>query len=219
MWQPTADDLTRHIKDHKFNIVPLPPSGIAAAVQYGDIDFVITTPSQYVSLELRYGIQRILTLQDNTPGRPSNFLGSVIFTRSERTDINSLADIKGKRFVGVDAKAYCGFLLAQETLHDAGIDPHKDFSSLTFSGFPFDNAAFAVRDGLADVGTMRATTFEDMIRSGILKRSQFKILNAHGETGYPLPVSTKLYPHWPLAVTRDTDTALATVSGRRPRAR
>jgi len=67
---------------------------------------------------------------------------------------------------------------------------------------------FAVRDGKVDAGTVRTDTLERMVAEGKINRSDFKILNSMITPNFPFAHSTRLYPEWPIAATRNTPDAL-----------
>jgi signal transduction histidine kinase len=82
-------------------------------------------------------------------------------------------------------------------------------SRLAFFDFPQDDIVLAVRDGRIDAGTVRAETLERMISDGRVERTDFTILNALTEDGYPFAHSTRLYPEWAFAKAKRTSGALA----------
>ena len=63
--------------------------------------------------------------------------------------------------------------------------------------------------GEVDAGIVRACLPEQLARQGELRLAEFRVLSHRQEEGLPCALSTPLYPNWPIAVTRHTDTALA----------
>lgn len=198
-WQATADYLTRTIPTHRFVIVPLKNATLGPAVAARKVDFVLTNPGSYVKLESKYGVTRMLTLRNLRQGKAYTEFGAAIFTRADRADIRSLADLKGKSFMGVRKNAFGGFQMAWRELHDAGVDPFKDIGRLEFAGLPQDNIVYAIRDGKADAGTVRTDTLEGMASEGKIDLGQFKVIGAQRHEGFPFLVSTRLYPEWAFA--------------------
>lgn len=96
-WQPTADYLHQKEPDYDFVILPLNYPEINEAVRNNKLDFVITNSGHYVYLEKKYRISRIATMQRHKNGQWLDRFGGVIFTRTERSDITTLADIKNKK--------------------------------------------------------------------------------------------------------------------------
>lgn len=209
LWSPTAEYLSSAIPGYRFTMVPLDNHTFGPAVERGEVDFVLTNPGLYIELEARYGVTRMLTLRNLRQGKPYTVFGSVIFTRANRTDIQTLSDLKGKSFMAVDKNAFGGFLMAWREFKDLGIDPFRDFSELKFVGLPQDPIVYAVRDGKTDAGMVRTDTLERMAADGKIQLNEFKVLNPQRVTGFPFALSTRLYPEWPFARTRDTSDELA----------
>ncbi|MEJ2181548.1 MAG: PhnD/SsuA/transferrin family substrate-binding protein, partial [Gammaproteobacteria bacterium] len=208
-WSPTADYLNQQIPSANFVIIPFDLEQLRQAVEKKQVDFVITNTGQYVELEVFYGASRIATVKNNINGQVSTKFGAVIFTRADRHDINSIADIKGKSFMGVKRTGFGGFQMAWREMLDHGVNPFKDLSSLEFSGYPQDDVAYAVRDGLVDVGTFRSETLEQMEREGKIKLSNFKVLHLKQHPTYKMLHSTRLYPVWPFARLNNTSRKLS----------
>lgn len=209
LWSPTAEYLTSTVPGYRFTIVPLDNHTFGPAVERGEVDFVLSNPGLYIELEARYGVTRTLTLRNLRQGKPYTVFGSVIFTRANRTDIQTLNDLKGKSFMAVDKNAFGGFLMAWREFKDMGIDPFRDFSELEFVGLPQDPIVYAVRDGKTDAGMVRTDTLERMAMDGKIRFDEFKVLNPQQVTGFPFALSTRLYPEWPFARTRHISDELA----------
>ncbi|WP_455222890.1 PhnD/SsuA/transferrin family substrate-binding protein [Kaarinaea lacus] len=208
-WLPTAEYLNQRIPDASFIVVPLDLEQLRHAVEKQKVDFVITNTGQYVEMEAFYGVSRIATVKNNINGQVSTSFGAVIFARADRSDINTLDDIKGKRFMGVKRTGFGGFQMAWREMLEHGVDPFRDLASLEFSGFPQDEVAYAVRDGLVDVGTFRSETLEQMAEEGKIRLSDFKILHPQQNPNYKVLLSTRLYPVWPFARLNHTSRELS----------
>jgi two-component system sensor histidine kinase TtrS len=160
-------------------------------------------------LEVRYGVSRIATLINrNLPFQYTTVFGGVIFTRSDRDDLNTLYDTRGHSFAAVDPESFGGWIMAWRELQKQGIDPQRDFASLTFVE-THDAVVFSVLAGKTDVGTVRSDTLERMQQENLIKLSDFKILAQKQYQAFPFLTSTALYPEWPLAATRTTSDQLA----------
>lgn len=208
-WQATADYLSQRVHGYHFRIQPLTLEGMRQATAAGQLDFVLTNPGDYVDLEARYGISRLVTLRNLRGGNAYTKFGAVIFTRADRNDIKSLQDLKGKSFMAVSKNAFGGFQLAWLTLLQHGVDPFTDFSRLVFNGFPQDDIVYAVRDGKVDAGTVRTDIIERMAAETKIDIRTFRVLASRVTPGFPFRHSTALYPEWPFAKTNRTSDRLA----------
>ncbi len=207
-WGPTADYLSRKIENFRFQIVPLAFKEVVPSVQAKEVDFVIVNSSIYVELQTLFGAARIATMKGHADNYDSTVFGGVIFTRADRSDIESINDLKGKSFMGVDETSLGGWRAAWRELHAKRIDPYKDFSRLLFSG-THDDVVYAVRDGKVDAGTVATSILEQMTTEGKIEPGLFRVINAQEHADFRYAHSTQLYPNWPFAKLEHTSNDLA----------
>jgi len=209
-WQKTADYLTKAIPEHEFIIVPVVGiEDMLTAVSRNEFDFVLSNPSMAVELEMRSGVTQLVTLINNRQNKPYTKFGSVIFTRSDRDDINDLGDLKGKSFVAVSPKGFGGWLVALRELRHLGIMPEKDFSKLSFSNSLQQDVVYSVLNKENDAGVVRTDMLERMAADGLINFNDFKVLNEKVTANFPFVHSTELYPEWPLSKSKNTSSNLA----------
>ncbi len=201
LWTPTARYLSEVLPNYKVVIVPLTHPEMKKALKAGTLHYVLTNTGHYVELEAQFRVTRITTLITKREGHALKKFGAVIFTRATRKDIQSLADLKNKSFMAVKRHAFGGFRMSWDELSKHGVDPFSDFRQLTFSGFPVNKVAYAVRDGKVDAGTFRTGVLERLHREGKINIRDFKIIGARKYPGFPQLVSTRLYPEWPFSKT------------------
>jgi len=208
-WQPLADYLSNKLSTYHFSITPLSFDDISPAVRDHKVDFVLTNSSFYITLERKYGANRIVTMRNQVAGgeKLSQF-GGVIFTRRDREDIKKLKDLHNKRFAAVDERSFGGWQMAWLEMKHIELDPQEDLAELSFVG-THDDVVYAVLEGKADVGTVRTDTLERMQLEGKINIDDFKIINQQHYPEFPLHISTALYPEWPLAQVRGTSDELS----------
>lgn len=209
-WQPTADYLTEQIPEHEFIIVPVVGiDDLINAVGRGDFDFVLTNPSMAVELEVRAGITPLVTLNNKRQDKAYTRFGSVIFTRSDRDDINSIKDLKNKNFIAVSPKGFGGWLVALREILKHGVNPENDFKSLEFSNGIQEDVVAAVASGKADAGVVRTDMLERMAQDKKISLTDFKIINPRETKDFPFAHSSPLYPEWPFSKAKKTSNQLA----------
>jgi len=209
-WSPTADYLTEALPGQRFEIVPIDFDHITPMVEKGAVDFILTNPSIYVELEIKYGVNRIATLKNKRLSGTYTTFGGVIFCLKNRQDIQNMLDLKGKSFMGVEKTSFGGWLMAWREMKEAGLDPFSDFTSLQFGG-THDAVVYAVRDRKVDAGTVRTDTLERMQMEGKINLADFRVINENGGDHLHLSFlrSTREYPEWPMAKIKHTPDPLA----------
>ncbi len=212
-WRPTARYLSSTISGCRFVVVPLSFDEIDSAVGRGEVQFVLANPMIYVNLDVRHQVMRIATMRTaSLNGLTSTFFGGVILARADRDDIKTLADLKGKRFMAVDPHSFGGWLAGMDELRRAGVSPKHDFDQLRFVGM-HESVVCGVRDRVVDAGTVRTGILEQMAVDGDINLADYKVLSpleppAMADS-FPYLVSTRLYPEWAMAMTRNVSEKLA----------
>lgn len=207
-WQATADYLGARI-GRPFVVEALTYPELEAAIAQHRVQFVLTNPSHYVQMTRRNGLSSPLaTLIELAGGVPLTQFGGVIFTRAGRSDIATVADLRGRTVATPDIGSLGGYQMqAQEVLH-AGLSPSRDVR-LMVTGMPHDKAVYAVLEGRADAGFVRTGLLESLARAGRIDLARIRVINPRQSPGFPFLLSTQLFPEWPFAVMPGTDEHLA----------
>lgn len=208
-WQSLADVLKQAIPERDFVVEALTYPELDQAIAARQVDFVLTNPGHYILLKRRNGFSSPLaTLAVNENGRPTKVFGGVIFSRAGEGMVNGLHDIKGRTVAAVSTESLGGYQMQAYELSQAGIRMPREVKLLT-TDMPHDRVVEAVLANRAEVGFVRSGVLENMAREGKLDLKQLKILNPRTHPGFPLLVSTPLYPEWPFAAMPQADEALA----------
>jgi two-component system, LuxR family, sensor histidine kinase TtrS len=208
-WSPVLNYLRGALPEHQFRLDQYDAEGMRRAIADHQVDLVITNPGYYVAMEAEFGISRIATLVSPQAISTRQAIGSAIITKAERQDLRELTDLAGLRIAAVAPAAFGGYLVAAREMALRGIDPESDLREVKFVGLPMSNVIDAVLKGEVDAGIVRACFPELLAQQGLLHIEQLRVLSPRPQDGLPCGLSTPLYPDWPIAVTRETDPALA----------
>ncbi len=200
-WGATADYLSSKLGE-KVTLIPLKFTAIEPIVKSGKIDLLLANPSFFVEMEKKYGARALTTLINMREGKALNEFGAVILSRAD-SNIKTLADVKGKKFMCVKYSGFGGAQMAWRLFLDNGIDPKKDFAAFT-EGRKHDNVVMAVKKGVMDAGTVRTDTLERMAGTGAINMADFHIIHEIKDD-FPHVRSTRLYPEWPMAALKHFD--------------
>jgi phosphonate transport system substrate-binding protein len=159
-----------HIELH---VAPSYDEGIQALVD-GQVDFSRLGPASYIKAKQRSAGIDLLVLENDGGDK---YFNGVIFTRAD-SGVNSLADLKGKRFAFGDANSSSGRYLAQHTLVRAGISA-KDLADYEYLG-RHDRVAEAVWRGEFAAGAVKEDVFWRMVKEGRAIKSLADMKNVTG---------------------------------------
>jgi len=204
-WNPLATALNKAIPDHTFTVKAYNYDELQPAIAKRQIDFVLTNPGHYVLMSRHIGLSPPIATQINLEqGKPVTVFGGVIFTRADRTDIRQLEDIRGKTVAATAIDSLGGYQMQAYELSQAGLRLQQDIRLLA-TGMPHDNVVDAVLAKRADVGFVRSGVIESLVREGKLDPASIAVINRQNLPGFPVLVSTRLYPEWPFAALPHTD--------------
>jgi phosphonate transport system substrate-binding protein len=170
------DDLDQRLGrpvDVKLTIFKSYEDGIEALVK-GEVDFARFGPASYIIARNKQpGIEALGLELDNGE---RHFKGAIVVHKD--SPIQSLADLKGKRFAFGDCNSTIGRYLAQAELAKAGLHA-SDLSKFDFLG-RHDKVAAAVELGDFDAGSLRLSTLMDLNKKGTLR-----VLTTFDNVGQP----------------------------------
>jgi len=195
-WQATADYLSQSLPGYRVRVVAQTLPEMQQGYLGLDPDFVLAQPTLYIELHHREPMTRLATLVG--PGKTGDRFGGVILVDARRTDLNHLTDLKGQRLAAVNLSSLGAYQAQAHTLLQAGIDLRRD-ARVTFTGQPQDRAVEALLAGQADAAFVRTGVFESLLAEGKIPPGRLKVLAPRQEPGFPLALSTRLYPEWPFA--------------------
>ncbi len=209
-WQPIADQISARLPGYRLKARILDHAEMLEALKHHQLDFVLTNPSHYIMLREQNGFSGVLaTLILREGDKALSSFGGVIVTRSTRTDINRLADLKGKRIACASAApgTFAGYWLQTYTMQLAGL-PQPDRKQLLVTGLPQNKVVKSLLDGSADVGFVRTGLIETLEQQGSLTPGRLKVINRQELPDFPYASSTRLYPEWPVVALPHLDAKL-----------
>lgn len=208
-WQPLAGLFKKAMPEREFVVEALTLPEMEQAVADKRLDFVLTNSGHYVLLNKRYGLTSpIATLVASESGKLARSFGGVIFTRADATKIDTLVSLRGKKIAVVSTDSLGAYQMQAYELKRAGIRLPLD-AKLVVTGLPQDKVVEAVLDGRADAGFVRTGVLEALAREGKLDASKLRVLNLQHPPGFPVQISTRLYPEWPFAALPHVDEHVA----------
>lgn len=207
-WQATGDYLTSKIPGYNFRIVPLGFDEILDTSINQELDFYLVNPAFYVNLERKFGVERLATVSQRVENIEVTRFAAVIFTRALNTNIQTLKDLKGKKFAAVDQNSFGGWLLGKYELLKNGFKPELGFKSLTFKD-THDAVVNSVLSGENDAGVVRSGTLEQMDQEGLIQLNEVKLIHQKKDPFFLHLHSTDLFPEWPISAARRTSPELS----------
>ena len=134
-------------KDFRISWRDIVTPDAAQEVLHQKPDFLML-PTEQIDLMEEQGVQtfRIATRKPWTATDAAHAVGSLVVTRADRTDINTLEDLAGRHIAADTPTSLTGWLALQGEIARAGHDPEKFFGRTTFLSFAYPGVLSAVLD-------------------------------------------------------------------------
>jgi diguanylate cyclase (GGDEF)-like protein/PAS domain S-box-containing protein len=199
---PLVHHLEAVLPDHPVQVRALDWDALEEAVVRGEVDFVLTNPLQFVELRYHKRLSGALaTRVALEAGHPVDQRGAVVVRRADRTDLNSWMALGSKpvtiAVAAVHSRGQLSYMAPLLEMLEAGA--RVDRIRWLETGARQEAVLAAVRDGRADVGFVRTGLLEEQATAGQVVLGDWVVVNPLAATGYPVALSTRLYPDWALA--------------------
>ncbi|MEW5885945.1 MAG: PhnD/SsuA/transferrin family substrate-binding protein [Pseudomonadota bacterium] len=195
-----GDFLGARVPGYRFEVVALDGAELEQEIEAGRVDFVLTNPVHFHLLRESGRLSGSLASMVMRHGQtPVHGIGGVIVRLPERTDLATLPDLRGRRIAVSGRESLGSYLAPAAELLQAGV-PLQEWH-IVETGQPVDRVVEAVLRREVDAGFVRTSLLEDLEREGKLLPGQLVLLNPQQVPGFPLRLSTRLYPEWPFLAT------------------
>lgn len=184
MFKPLQEYLSQETGETVSLVITKDFDDFKKAIKTGKVDLAFSNPLIYVQLKKDLDLKPLALSSERKAG--TRYRGIIIARKD--SNINTLADLKGKKLVFVDQDSLGGYIMQMLMFHDAGMDIHKDITVLPFAK-KHNNVAHLVFIKNADAGGIREGDF-DTLKGGLVDPEQMKIV-----------VYTDYLPNWPVFAT------------------
>lgn len=178
MYGPIAEYLEKETGEKVSIVVPKDFPDFKKAAGDGRMDIAFSNPLLYVEIKDKVDIDPLALSSEVKSGTR---LRGIILVRKD-SGINSIRDLKGKKFSFMAKGSPAGYLFQLKLLHKAGFDIQKDITVLPFEG-RHEKIIMSVYNRKADAGGCREDELEKV--KGKIDVSQLRIV------GY-----TEYFPNW-----------------------
>lgn len=190
---PTMEHLQHTLKDNKISVVEIDPHSLLSDIEEKKPHFLLSSAGSFVTLINSKGAQQIATVRRSHALSADEAVSSVFITRKDRTDIRSIEDLKDKVVTATDSKDFDGYLLALGEVAKRGFNPDSFFKRTLFTNYQYPDVSTYIKVGEADAGILGPCQLEDLVRDGIVKADEFRVLDPKRGPGRCLR-STEMYP-------------------------
>ncbi|MEW6691352.1 MAG: EAL domain-containing protein [Pseudomonadota bacterium] len=207
-WQPLADYLSERVPGIRVRVRPLMRHDAEPGLARGELQLLLINPYDYAWLEASHGVTRIATLRPRGSGDTPPMFGAVVFQRADAPPLEGLEALRDKRVAAIAPDAF-PTLMVQREIQALGHEPQGFFGPVDYTGLPHVNVVERVLAGQADAGIVRSGLLEALVAQGRIPADAYRIVPAPFPVAFSKPVSTRLYPEWPMAIAPGVEPGLA----------
>ena len=170
--QPILDIVAKHTGMKIDAFVGSDYNATIEALRAGHVDVALLGPFSYVLATTVAPVEAFAVTVTARSMQPS--YKSIIIAGKD-SNINSLADLKGKTYAFVDPGSTSGFMVPSAAFIKAGITPEKDFKQVMYSG-GHDATIVAVGSGKVDAGSVADRIYERGCAKGLADCNKLKVV-------------------------------------------
>lgn len=176
-YSPTLDRLRASVPEARFRFVEIDWRRVEDDVREARPDFLLAAASVFGTLRTSLGAQQIATREPSTSKDVARTVASTFIVKAEHP-AKTLGELRGAKVTITDARSFDGWLIAQGEMARRGLDPEKHFGEVIETEYGIPDVAALVRLGIADAGVLAACEYERLLREGLIRPKDFRILDA-----------------------------------------
>lgn len=198
--------LRQYFGEDRVRVTHLSLTELADAIRRGEVDVFLSSAGFYRRLADE-GVKSLVSAVSLSYPDPNHGDGTAIVTAADRTDIETLKDVKGGVLATSTPTAFIGLLVPYGEMMKQGFKVDGFFSETLYLGDDdaMETAPGHLLDGTADVAFLRLCFLEEWLERHPEHAGKFKVINRKDGPGEVCARSTALYPTWTVATTKVTD--------------
>ena len=171
---------------------------LVEAVLGSDVELVSADPGIYVHLAHRLGLDPpIASVVRSMRGEALHGFGGVALVAAGRSELRQLSDLRGRSVAVTSRLSVGGYQAQAASALEQGLDLQRDARIIEVGGGARDLFTL-LREGKADAIFVRTGLFEVLLKAGVVRDGEFSVLSPQELPGFPLVLSTRLYPEFPV---------------------
>lgn len=198
--RPLVTHLRRMMPDVQFQFVEYELSALSEAVKAHQVDYALMSAGQYVELRSHgaYALATVFTARFPDPNR---FTAALFVTTVDHPDIQTIAEMKGRRAVFNSNANFINYQLPLSAVADAGFNPDRFFSKQIFTQDKPQEVLRLLLEKKADIGVFRVCEYETLTAKWPLLKQFFRPTALVQGGNQSCLRSTELFPGWTVALT------------------
>ena len=213
---PVVSEMEKLRPDDVVHVVQIAEHDLLNDIERERPDLLICSAWCFLNVLNDIGAHPVATRKTDRAASAVASIGAALVVRSDRTDLRTLEDLRGKKAAATLPHSVDGYPAVRLTLREKGFSDEKFFSGVNFLTFTVPDVLSAVLSGDADVSILPACALERAQEEGLVEPGLLRVIGLPPDGALACSRSTALYPDitagilpWtPNELTRDFLTAL-----------
>lgn len=213
---PVVSEMEKLRPDDVVHVVQIAEHDLLNDIERERPDLLICSAWCFLNVLNDIGAHPVATRKTDRAASAVASIGAALVVRSDRTDLRTLEDLRGKKAAATLPHSVDGYPAVRLMLREKGFSDEKFFSSVNFLTFTVPDVLSAVLSGDADVSILPACALERAQEEGLVEPGLLRVIGLPPDGALACSRSTALYPDitagilpWtPNELTRDFLTAL-----------
>ncbi len=170
LYEKTVETLRRVVAPQKLSVKFYSPEDLDRQGARDGLHLIFGSSGFYRRTALATGNRELVSISTPDYPNPNYSDGSAIVVRSDRDDIRTLADLKGKRLAANARFTFTGFIVPMGEIAAIGENPEQFFSHIEYKGegATMPRIARDVIAGKTDAGFLRLCMLETLEERGVI---------------------------------------------------
>lgn len=213
---PVVSAMEKLRPDDVVHVVQIAEHDLLHEIERERPDLLICSAWCFLNVLNEVGAHPVATRRTDRAASAIASIGAALVVRSDRTDLRTLQDLRGKKAAATLPHSVDGYPAVRLMLREKGFSDEKFFSSVNFLTFSVPDVLSAVLAGDADVSILPACLLERTQEEGLVEPGLLRVIGLPPDGELACSRSSALYPditagifQWtPNELTRDFLTAL-----------
>ena len=213
---PVVSEMEKLRPDDVVHVVQIAEHDLLNDIERERPDLLICSAWCFLNVLNDIGAHPVATRKTDRAASAVASIGAALVVRSDRTDLRTLEDLRGKKAAATLPHSVDGYPAVRLMLREKGFSDEKFFSGVNFLTFTVPDVLSAVLSGDADVSILPACALERAQEEGLVEPGLLRVIGLPPDGALACSRSTALFPDitagilpWtPNELTRDFLTAL-----------
>ena len=207
--EPVVSALEKRRPGDFVHVIQLPGFDLVREVERDRPDLLLSSAASFLSVLDDIGAHPVATRKTERATSPVASIGAALVVRQDRSDLDSIESLEGKRAAATLPLATDGIPAVRWMLREKGLSDENFFSDVVYLTYAVPDVLSALLTQAVDVAILPACALERAEEGGLVEKGLLRVIGHPADERLTCSRSTALYPDLLAGVLPWTDPTLA----------